>query len=161
MLDRRLVALVAAGLVCAAMPALAQVVVVGGGVWLGGGAWYGAPLLWSPAPVPWPHAGAWHPYAAPSANYRSPDHAPSCLRIGRCTVAELQYYYRRPETLERRAPTAPEPAFDATLYVPIGRPGIAPTSDEAVQPEYQGASLPRDAFSESGKPLERGADAPR
>jgi hypothetical protein len=162
MLRRRLVALLAAGLACAAVPVGAEVVA-------SGGLWYGAPLLWAPAPILWPYPGAWYPYAAPSAvpyaapsvNYRAPDFAPSCLRIGRCTVEEVQFYYRRPEVLERRAPTAPETPSAAPPFVPVFPHGVVPTSDEAVQPAYRGASLPREEFSESGMPLDGDANGPR
>lgn len=168
MLRHRLVALLAAGLACAAAPVGAQVV-MGGGLWYGAPLlwppgpmlWPPAPMLWPPAPIPWPYGGVWQPSAAPSANYRAPDFAPSCLRIGRCTVAELQLYYRRPEMLERRAPTAPEPPGAAPAYLPIFPHGVVPTPDEAVQPAYRGASLPREEFSESGKPLHSGANGPR
>jgi hypothetical protein len=105
---------------------------------------YGAPWLWPNAGV-----GAWH-YAD-----RAPGIAPSCLRVGRCTVAELEIYYRTPYVLERRAPTAPEETVQGLRSAYVFGPGVAPTADEAVRPEYREASLPWEKYSESGKPLER------
>ena len=114
----------------------------------GTGFYYGVPLggsSWS-----WPYAGlgAWYPNA-----YRLPGIAPSCLRVGRCAVSEMEYYYRQPHIFERRAPAAPEASSYGSQPVYVFGPDVGPTPDEAVRPEYRGASRPREAYSESGRPL--------
>ena len=117
----------------------------------GAGVGYGVPLYGAPwAGWPYPGAAAWHP-----DYYRAPGIAPSCLRIGRCTVAEMEYYYRQPQTLERRAPAPPEGIDRSMPPAHLFGPGVGPTPDEAVRPEYRGVSRPREEFSESGKPIER------
>ena len=115
---------------------------------------YGVPLYGVPGygvPWLWPNAGlgSWH-YAD-----RGPGIAPSCLRVGRCTVAELEVYYRTPYVLERRAPAAPEAAEQGLRPAFVFGPAVAPTPADAVRPEYRDASLPWEKYGESGKPLER------
>lgn len=139
------------GLLAAPAAALAQVA-----IGLGAGIAYG-PLI-APAPVyglyapvvvvPYPLYG----YGGAGVLYPPPrtDGLPSCYRAGRCTLADLYALGGRPDRLDRLAPTAPDPphpgrAFDRPANVP-------PTASDEIQPEYRGASVPREEFKESGTP---------
>jgi hypothetical protein len=138
----RRIALLLASTLCTAAPAPAQVAV-------GGGIGYGSPVIVVPVPIVVPLAS--DRYAYPGV--RAPGVAPSCLRIGRCTPSDLEVYYSRPEALERRAPGASGPSGDAPFETRIFAPGVKATPEDEVRPEYRGASLPREEFEASGKPL--------
>lgn len=139
-----------AALACSTGTARAQ-------IWVGGGVWTGAPVI----VVPVPYDAFWHRLAPPLPNARAPGVAPSCLRVGRCTVEELEIYYRRPETLERRAPAAPEAREPVHHMGPLFAPGFTGTPEAEVQPEFRGAGAPRAEFEASGQPLEPRLAAPR
>ncbi len=137
-------------LACASSPAHAQ-------VWIGGGVWTGVPVI----VVPVPYDAFWHPFPPPPANARAPGVAPSCLRVGRCTVEELEIYYQRPEMLERRAPAAPDPGRPLPRVGPLFAPGFTGTPEEEVQPRFRGSSVPRAEFESSGQPLDPRVATPR
>jgi hypothetical protein len=138
----------------AAMPAFALAQVAIG---LGAGVVYG-PVL---APVPvyglyapvvvvpyvplYGYGGAGFLYPPPRS-----DGLPSCYRAGRCTLADLYALGGRPDRLDRLAPTAPDPPYAGR---PLDRPAnVPPTAAEEIQPEYRGASVPREEFKDSGTP---------
>jgi len=141
-----------AGLV-AALPAVASAQMAIG---LGAGVVYGP--VFAPAPVyglyapvvvvPYPlygYGGAGFIYPPPRT-----DGLPSCYRAGRCTLADLYALGGRPDRLDRLAPTAPDqPPAGRALDRPANVP---PTAADEIQPAYQGASVPRDEFRESGAP---------
>lgn len=126
-------------------------------IWVGGGVWTGAPVI----VVPVPYDAFWYPLPAPLPNARAPGVAPSCLRVGRCTVEELEIYYRRPEMLERRAPAAPDAHQPPQYMGPLFAPGFTGTPEAEVQPEFRGAGTPRAEFESSGQPLDPRLGAPR
>jgi len=137
----------------AALPALAVAQVAIG---LGAGVAYG-PIL-APVPVyglyapvvvvPYPLYG----YGGAGVLYPPPrtDGLPSCYRAGRCTLADLYALGGRPDRLDRLAPTAPDPPYAGRAF---DRPAnVPPTAADEIQPEYRGASVPREEFKDSGTP---------
>ncbi|MCZ7563631.1 MAG: hypothetical protein M5U08_07295 [Burkholderiales bacterium] len=84
---------------------------------------------------------------------RDADILPTCYRFGRCSVAEIYAYRDRPGLLDRRAPSpaTPAPVPDLARWRVYPVP-VAPTPEEHIRPEYRNASLPREAFKESGLP---------
>jgi len=148
--------LAVAGL-AAALPAFAPAQVVMG---LGAGAAYG-PLL-APVPayglyapvvgVPYPIYGYGYGYGGAGFLYPPPrtDALPSCYRAGRCTLEDLYALGGRPNRLDRLAPTAPDPPYAGRAFE---RPAnVPPTAENEIQPQYRGASVPRDEFKDSGTP---------
>jgi hypothetical protein len=139
-------------------PALAQVVVGGGAGIVYGPYPYGAfaPYGIGGAGVsygPYPY-GVYAPYGAvePWAGVgpRYPDATPSCYRYGRCTPAEVAAYRYRVERLDRLAPAAPP---EAALPEPL-RPPPPPTAVEDIRPEYRGASVVKEEYRDSGRPVD-------
>jgi hypothetical protein len=137
----------------AVVPALAPAQVAIG---LGAGVAYGpvlAPVpvygLYAPVVVvPYPFYG----YGAAGFLYPPPrtDSLPSCYRAGRCTLADLYALGGRPDRLDRLAPTAPDPPYAGRSF---DRPAnVPPTAADEIQPEYRGASVPREEFKDSGTP---------
>jgi hypothetical protein len=137
----------------AALPALAPAQVAIG---LGGGIVYGpvlappfayglyAPVVVVPSPF-YGYGGAGFLYPPPRT-----DGLPACYRAGRCTLADLYALGGRPDRLDRLAPTAPDPPAPGLALV---RPAnVPPTAAEEIRPEYQGASVLREEFGESGRP---------
>jgi hypothetical protein len=135
-------------------------------------------LVYGPlAPVaPWPGVlyAPWPGVLYPPAPYvpadpwlvtpflpRSPETWPSCYRYGRCSAAEIAAYRYRVDRLERLAPSAPTDARMGGW--PSSRPPIAPpTPEENIRPEFRGASVLREEYAESGRPLgERAPPADR
>jgi hypothetical protein len=144
-----------AGLALAAAPGAAAQVVVSGGFGIGYGVYPVAPLVLVPL---YPHPYGYYPVPDP---LRFAEGVPSCYRFGRCTLRDLEVFRDRPHRLERLAPAAPDlkppaayaaPPFAAGQWEPPTRAPVAPTPAENIRPEYRGASVPREEFSESGKP---------
>lgn len=112
----------------------------------GAGAWYG-PYPPSLVVVPSYSYGA---YRSPAPLAADP---PPCLRFGRCSAFELYLFRDRPERLERLAPAAPPSGFPPAVQMRnVFPPDVTRTPDENILPEYRGKSLPREDYSESGKP---------
>ena len=138
----------------AAIPALALAQVAIG---LGAGVAYGpvlapvpvyglyAPMVVAPYAPLYGYGGAGFLYPPPRS-----DGLPSCYRAGRCTLADLYALGGRPNRLDRLAPTAPDPPYAGR---PLDRPvNVPPTAVEEIQPEFRGASVPREEFKDSGTP---------
>lgn len=106
----------------------------------------GAGLLYPPPYAPlYGYGGAGLLYPPPRS-----DGLPSCYRAGRCTLADLYALGGRPDRLDRLAPTAPDPPYAGR---PLDRPvNVPPTAVEEIQPEFRGASVPREEFKDSGTP---------
>lgn len=145
-------------LAVAAFPAHAQVV-IGGGVYGG----Y-APYAYGPyGPLPYggvygsvPY-GAYVPYGvldpwATAFPPRLSDVSPACYRYGRCSPGEVAAYRYRAERLDRLAPAAPADPFAARRYGPSAMP--PPTAEEDIRPEYRGSSVVREAYRDSGRPID-------
>jgi hypothetical protein len=143
-------AAICAGLALVAPAALGQVLIGGGA-----GMVYG-PLV---PVVPWPgmlYAPAPYvlvdPWLVTPFAPRSPDLWPSCYRYGRCSAAEIAAYRYRLERLERLAPSAPPDALRPDLLWPRSSI-VPPTPEENIRPEFRGASVPREEYLESGRPI--------
>jgi len=124
----------------AALPAHGQVV-IGGGVYGG----Y--------APYPY---GPYAPYVivdpwATIPPARVPDVTPACYRYGRCSTAEAAAYRRRAEQLDRLAPAAPAAPAAVTRSGPGPLP--PPTAEQEIRPEFRGASVVREEYRDSGRPI--------
>jgi hypothetical protein len=132
---RKTALLVAVASACAAPPAPGQVVI-------GGGVGYG---IYGP---PYPIVDPW--LLAPAAP-RIPGVSPSCYRYGRCSPAELSAYQYRAERLDRLAPVAPP---GDTVPLEASRPPPPPTAAQEIRPEYQGASVVREEYRDSGRPVD-------
>ncbi len=141
-------------LVLAALPAYGQVV-IGGGVYGG----Y-APYPYGPLPYgafgPFPY-GAVAPYGivdpwAAASPPRLSDVSPACLRYGRCSPAEVAAYRHRAERLDRLAPSAPTDPVPAPRFGPSALP--PPTAEEDIRPEYRGSGVVREAYRDSGRPVD-------
>ena len=135
----------------AALPAFAPAQVAIG---LGAGVAYGPVLapaygLYAPVGVvPYPPYG----YGGAGVLYPPPrtDALPSCYRAGRCTLADLYALGWRPDRFDRLAPAAPDPPSTGRRF---DRPAnVPPTPADQIQPEYRGASVPREEFKDSGTP---------
>ncbi len=118
----------------------AEAQVATGGVWLGYGVHAVAPFVLVPL---YPH------YLAPDP-LRFADDLPSCYRYGRCSLRDLERFRDRPHRLERLAPAPP--ALPPPPAAAASRAAVEPTPEANIRPEYRGASVPREEFSESGKP---------
>jgi hypothetical protein len=103
-----------------------------------------APIVVVPVPL-YGYGGAGFLYPPPRT-----DGLPACYRAGRCTAADLYALGGRPDRLDRLAPSAPDPPYGGrTFELP---PNTTPTPEREIRPEYRGASLPREAFRDSGTP---------
>jgi hypothetical protein len=91
------------------------------------------------------------PWATVPGVPRIPDAAPSCYRYGRCSPAEVAAYRYRVERLDRLAPSAPPGPEALNSYRP---PAPPPTAVEDIRPEYQGSSVVKDEYRESGRPID-------
>jgi hypothetical protein len=135
-----------------APPASGQVVIGGGaGVVYGGygpHVGYGPYLYGGYAPY-----AIVDPWAAVPLVPRSPDTWPSCYRYGRCSPADIAAYRYRVDRLERLAPSAPADAPGQDLFRPSGPPP-PPTAEEDIRPEYRGASVVKEEYRESGRPID-------
>jgi hypothetical protein len=149
----RIGACILAALAFAAAPRAAAQGVIGGAI--GYGIYPVAPVLVWPV-YPYPYGG----YSFPDP-LRFTEELPSCYRFGRCTLRDLELFRDRPHRLERLAPAAPDleppaadagPPFTGGRREPPSRAAVAPTPEENIRPAYRGASVPREEFSESGKP---------
>lgn len=154
----RIARMLALALALVASPVLAQIVVGGGGGIVYGPYPYGAfapygmggaGVLYGPYPygVNAPY-GVVEPWAGVAPRY--PDVTPSCYRYGRCTPAEIAAYRYRVERLDRLAPAAPADSVPLEPY----RPPPPPTSAQDIRPEYQGASVVREEYRDSGRPVD-------
>jgi hypothetical protein len=131
-------------------------------VLIGGGVGYRYAMY--PAPVVPPFAYGYPYYGG----YFFPDPLrfeaglPSCYRFGRCSLRDVEFFRDRPHRLDRLAPTAPKGASAPSGHPDLVFPGYAPPTPEAnIQPEYRGASQPREEFSGSGQPREPAAAGQR
>ena len=125
----------------AALPAHGQVV-------MGGGA-YGAFGF-----IPYSAYGTYwivDPWAT-AVPPRLSDVSPACYRYGRCSPAEVAAYRFRAERLDRLAPAAPPDPIAVPRYGPGAMP--PPTAEEDIRPEYRGSSVMREAYRESGRPID-------
>jgi hypothetical protein len=155
----RLGAATGAVLALAAPPALGQVV-IGGGAGIVYGPWVPIPFWPGALYGPWPgvlYAPAPYvlvdPWVAAPLLPRDPETWPSCYRYGRCSAAEIARYRHRVDRLERLAPSAPA---DPQTWEPYGwrAPLVPPTPEENIHPEYRGASVVREEYAGSGRPVE-------
>jgi len=136
-----------------ALSGLAVIAPASGQVVVGGGVGYGYWMV--PVPVvplyayPYPYGG----YSFPDP-LRFEDGLPSCYRVGRCSLRDIEFFRDRPHRLERLAPAVPgaNPPADYGAS-PWGFGYVPPTPEENIQPEYRGASQPRAEFEESGQPI--------
>ena len=159
---RRAAVLLAAALGFAPQTVWGQVVIGGSAGMAYGGygpyppySGYGPPLYGGYAPYGY---GGYAPYvlidpwsAAPLAP-RSPDALPSCYRYGRCSPAEMAAYRYRVERLDRLAPSAPPDTLVPHASGPYALP--PPTADEDIRPEYRDASVVKEEYRESGRPID-------
>jgi hypothetical protein len=122
----------------AALPAYGQVIVGGGG--------YGgyAPHAYAPYGIVAPWAAAVPP--------RLSDVSPACFRHGRCSPGEVAAYRYRVERLDRLAPSAPADPFAEQRHGPSAMP--PPTAEEDIRPEYRRSSVVREAYRDSGRPID-------
>lgn len=141
----------------AALPAYGQVV-IGGGVYGG----Y-APHAYAPyGPLPYgafgfvPY-GAYAPYGivdpwAAAVPPRLSDVSPACYRYGRCSPGEVAAYRYRAERLDRLAPSAPADPIATPRNGPRAMP--PPTAEEDIRPEYRDSSVVREAYRDTGRPVD-------
>jgi hypothetical protein len=132
--------ILAALALAATLPAAAQAMV--GGVGVGYGTYPVAPVVIVPLhPLPY---GIY-------PDLRFADELPSCYRVGRCSLRDIDRLVDRLNRLERLAPAAPQAAPGA-VTTRLSRGTVVPTPEEEIRAEYRGASVPRAEFSESGRP---------
>ena len=141
------IALLCAALSFAAPPAFGQVVIGGNAAIVYGGYPYG---MYTPYGVYAPYAIV-DPWATVPGVPRIPDAAPSCYRMGRCSPAEVAAYRYRVERLDRLAPAAPP---GTEVPEAFRRPAPPPTAVEDIRPEYRDASVVKEEYRESGRPVD-------
>lgn len=138
--------LLCAALPFAALPAIGQVVIGGGaGVGYGG---YGRYMYGGYGPYV-----IVDPWASVPLVPRSPDTWPACYRYGRCSPADIAAYRYRVDRLERLAPSVP-PDAPAQGYPQPSVPPPPPTAELDIRPEFRGASVIREEYRESGRPVD-------
>ena len=143
---KRTAVLLCAALAFAALPAFGQALIRGGvGVGYGG---YGPFVYGGYGPYvivdPWARA----PFVP-----RSPDTWPSCYRYGRCSSADIAAYRYRVERIERLAPSAPSDVPAQGHFQPSAPPP-PPTAEQDIRPEFRGSSVVKEAYRDSGRPID-------